>query len=845
VRRMAGRVPYASRMALAAIATAWPAAGYGALVIWLAGDLARHGTLWIFGWPFVALLAAATAMHLAAVGGGARFGVPPLFRNLAVLDRAVDADARALDAATLRAALGAATRFPLWDAGLGVVLALGVTAACAALARAWGDGASGDVAVIVRGGLYATALHGAAGLALAEILVRPTCRTLRRAAADAGIDPYEGFALGGAWRIATLVVPIVVALLVAAEIGLSGHGTRLVYALLIALSALVAIALTTLHFIGTRNAMDELAIACRELASGRDVELVTGSTGPMFVALAREFTAAARRIGADRRDSGERYRAVFEKALDAVITIDHDDRVLEMNRAAEQIFGHRRRDVVGRKVSEVIVPPGLRAAHTAALARCVATGEATMLERRIELSAVRADGSEFPVELSLSAVEIDGLPVFTAHVRDITERRRAEAALTASKRRAEEAAEIAAALLHVAETINVHLGEPDLLGRVARLSVEALGCDWSSLWVRDPRGETFRLAATAGGRDDLVASTQHLELSADDFPIVRALRPDTLLELTDPDSQTLLPPALMRHWEAASFLAAPIARGSDVIGVLNGGYRTRTGPFSEKQRRIARGVAHATAIALENVRLIEDLQAASRLKTEFVSTMSHELRTPLHVILGSCEMARDAALPEADKAACLGRIDAAGRTLLELIESTLEVGKLEAGRDDVRVEPVALRTWWARLGRDLVALPRRHGVTFEWDAGAPDIVVHTDPRKLGIVVRNLVGNALKFTERGFVRAEVAVDPEHVVLRIADSGVGIRADDHERIFEMFRQADGSDSRRFGGTGLGLYIVRRFVEQLGGSVGVESALGRGSVFVVSLPRSGASHGVRSAA
>ncbi|HLY39346.1 MAG TPA: ATP-binding protein, partial [Candidatus Binatia bacterium] len=127
----------------------------------------------------------------------------------------------------------------------------------------------------------------------------------------------------------------------------------------------------------------------------------------------------------------------------------------------------------------------------------------------------------------------------------------------------------------------------------------------------------------------------------------------------------------------------------------------------------------------------------------------------------------------------------------------------------------------------------------------PDVVLHTDPRKLGIVVRNLVGNALKFTERGFVRAEATLARESILLRVADTGIGIRPEDHERIFEMFRQADGSDSRRYGGTGLGLYIVRRFVEQLGGTVWVESAPDRGSVFIVSLPYRGASEDVRPAA
>jgi anti-sigma regulatory factor (Ser/Thr protein kinase) len=105
-------------------------------------------------------------------------------------------------------------------------------------------------------------------------------------------------------------------------------------------------------------------------------------------------------------------------------------------------------------------------------------------------------------------------------------------------------------------------------------------------------------------------------------------------------------------------------------------------------------------------------------------------------------------------------------------------------------------------------------------------MLETDPRKITVVLRNLVGNALKFTERGFVQLEADVTPDGVVLRVQDTGIGIRHEDHERVFDMFRQADGSDTRRFGGTGLGLYIVRRFVRQLGGDVTLTSEPGRGS-------------------
>jgi signal transduction histidine kinase len=215
------------------------------------------------------------------------------------------------------------------------------------------------------------------------------------------------------------------------------------------------------------------------------------------------------------------------------------------------------------------------------------------------------------------------------------------------------------------------------------------------------------------------------------------------------------------------------------------------------------------------------------------------------VILGFCEMARDAALPPTEREDCVKGVDTAARELLRLIESTLEIGRFEAKGRDIRLEVVALPALWANLREDCAALPIKSKVRLEWSMDVPDVALVTDPGKLSIVMRNLVGNALKFTEQGRVRAQARVTEDAVVLEVADTGIGIGPDDQQVIFEMFRQADGSDSRRYGGVGLGLYIVRQLVERLGGSVAVESAPGRGSVFTVTFPHStGGTPAVRAA-
>jgi signal transduction histidine kinase len=175
----------------------------------------------------------------------------------------------------------------------------------------------------------------------------------------------------------------------------------------------------------------------------------------------------------------------------------------------------------------------------------------------------------------------------------------------------------------------------------------------------------------------------------------------------------------------------------------------------------------------------------------------------------------------------------AGRELLRLIEDTLAMGRIEAGRDAVAVEVVRASSLWEQLRRECALLPQKDAVLFEWLPLLGDAEVTTDPRKLTIVVRNLVHNALKFTEKGWVRVQLALDTSSLTLSVTDTGIGIEPKDQSLVFEMFRQGDGSDTRRFGGTGLGLHIAQRFAEQLGGTITLHSVPGAGSRFAVRLP------------
>jgi signal transduction histidine kinase len=398
----------------------------------------------------------------------------------------------------------------------------------------------------------------------------------------------------------------------------------------------------------------------------------------------------------------------------------------------------------------------------------------------------------------------------------------------------QEEAEVAAALLRVAEELGAHVSQPDMLDCVNELARELIGCDWSATFVCDPTRDTVSFAAGAGLSPAVQDALAQIEFGSDALPGTRHVRLEQLVEVSDARQQSLVPLAVMEHFETASALWAPISRRGDFLGIMTAGYRQRVGPFSSKQRRLALGIAQAIAVALENARLIEHLQVASRLKSDFVSTMSHELRTPLNIISGYGDLLLEGVFGplEPEQRDTLQRVRRSTLELLELVNATLDLNRLEAGRETVALEPVDVTHLFDELERELEPLVPPV-VTLDWRHDLGPHEVRSDRTKLKTILRNLVGNALKFTPAGNVEVRATWRETILRLEVRDTGIGIEPDALPTIFEMFRQGDSSSTRRFSGVGLGLYIVKRLVDLLGGTVAVTSRPGAGTTFTVSVP------------
>jgi len=257
-----------------------------------------------------------------------------------------------------------------------------------------------------------------------------------------------------------------------------------------------------------------------------------------------------------------------------------------------------------------------------------------------------------------------------------------------------------------------------------------------------------------------------------------------------------------------------------------------------RTEQLLEGIAEHAAIALANHLLVTNLRQASLTKSEFLATMSHELRTPLHVVVGYTDLLCDGAFGqlESEQQQALGRLRHNGVALIDLVEATLEAHRLEAGRTQVRRRDVDLTALLKEIEHDSAYLPRRPEVQLRWELPARNATPHTDPTKIKIILKNLIGNALKFTERGAVTVRVLTHgaAQRLELIVQDTGRGIPEHELPHIFDMFRQVkDDANTPLVSGVGLGLFIVQRFVDQLGGRISVASKWHQGTTFRVELP------------
>jgi PAS domain S-box-containing protein len=537
------------------------------------------------------------------------------------------------------------------------------------------------------------------------------------------------------------------------------------------------------------------------------------------------------------------YRVLAESAPDPIITIDEGSTILSVNPAAERIFGYAAAEMLGQSL-HMLIPERMRGGHDAGMGRYLATGRRHIRWQGIRVAIRTKSGAEIPVEVSFGEFVADGRRLFAGFLRDVTAQIRAEARLAFLG----EASRVLSASLEVGPTLQA----------LARLVIPGLADYCHVDLVEAETGEIRRVAtahvnpAKQAALDEM--SRRYPPNETPGYATVRAIHsgaarllaeipPAYLDEVARDEGHRRLAEALAPR----SFVVAPLVARGRVIGAM----LLAATPDSERRYgsddlAMVEELARRAAVAVDNARLYQEseraraaAEAASRAKDQFVTTMSHELRTPLNAIGGYAELLEMGLRgPVTDQQRQdLTRIRASQRHLLSLVNDVLDVARLSTGVVDLRVADISLADVFADL--EALVRPQVDAKALAYEPCRPDpaATVRADGARLVQVLANLVSNSTKFTPAGGrIAVACEVHEDVVEVRVTDTGIGIPADQLDRIFEPFTQVHEGLTRPVEGTGLGLAISRALARGMGGDLTAESVVGEGSVFTLTLPRAG---------
>ena len=493
-----------------------------------------------------------------------------------------------------------------------------------------------------------------------------------------------------------------------------------------------------------------------------------------------------------RKGAEERFRLVVEASPNAIVLVDNRGQIVMVNRQTEQMFGYDRQELLGQAV-EKLLPGDQRKGHVGLRRGYQENPEPRRMGNNRELFGQHRDGRLIPLEVGLSPLRSGQESWVQAVIIDISERKAAEQRF----RLVVEASPNAIVLV-------------DSRGQIAMVNQQAeqlFGYSRQELF-----GQSVEMLLPKDLRHSHVSSRRGYQ----DNPEPRRMGSNRDLFGQHRDGR-LIP---------LEVGLSPIRSGDDTL--------VQAVIIDISERKAAEHRLRDQA---------EQLVLANRYKSEFLANMSHELRTPLNSILILSDQLRQnsAGNLTAKQAKHADIVHRAGSDLLQLINSVLDLAKVESGRMQVKLEPLYVQEMLVELDSSMRPMAELKGLYLrtQLEPGVPR-VINSDRVRLHQILRNLLSNSLKFTEQGEVSLTIAYEPhgradggEQLSFIVSDSGIGIAAEQHEQIFQAFQQIDGSPSRRFGGTGLGLAITRKLVQALGGEVSLQSTPGQGSCFTVRLP------------
>jgi len=533
-----------------------------------------------------------------------------------------------------------------------------------------------------------------------------------------------------------------------------------------------------------------------------------------------------------RKEAGEelrRWEHIFQHAGWGVVLVDRDGALRVVNPAFARMHGFAVEEMIGKPLADTFAPE----------ARPELAEHVRIVHEKghyvYESIHIRKDGTRFPALADVTVFKDERGEVLyrAANVQDITERRRAE--------------EIERFLGDAATTLSSSLDYELTLERLARLAVPYVA-DFCLVHMLEDDGSIRRMivahqepAREAAWRDMQRRFPLDLNTPHTIAKVLRTGEPELFPEISDELWQAVIRDPeeirMLREFDIKAAMIMPLAARGRTIGALTFISAERARRYGEDDFTLAHELARRAALAIDNARLYRHAQEANRAKDEFLATLSHELRTPLTPIIGWVHMMSGGQLAPQDISHGLAVIGKNSQSLSHLINDLLDMSAILSGKMRIDTLPVSL----APVVAEAIETVRPHAakqnirIEFAPPAAASDAVVSGDRTRLVQVFWNLLTNAVKFSPGGSrVRVACEIAEGQARVHVEDEGEGISAEFLPFVFDRFRQQDMSTTKMHGGLGIGLALVKSFVEAHGGTVVAASAgEGRGSRFTVSLP------------
>lgn len=583
-----------------------------------------------------------------------------------------------------------------------------------------------------------------------------------------------------------------------------------------------------------------LLLSCRSsLREMQDIALQQAtleSTNELVETQVREQTAELSASQRELRQSESTIRAIVETAVDGIITIDAKGTILFANPAAGRLFQYEPHELLGINVKR-LMPSPYAEEHDGYLSSYLQSRVAKVIGIGREVQGKRRDGSTFPLDLAVSKLQAEGEQRFTGIVRDITARKEAEQRQKEQVRLAGFAADIGRAIISGSDL-------PKTLNLCASAMVERLNAAVGRIWTLNDIDQVLELQASAGLHTHLDGSQTRVPVGESRIGLIaQEMKPHlTNAVLTDAHVGEK---AWAEREGMVAFAGHPLVVQGRLVGVIAIFAKER---LSNATLDALAAVANSIAVGIERFRSDARLQQAMEVaeqanltKSQFMANMSHELRTPLNAIIGYSEMLSEEFEDNGDGQSLsdVKKIHVSGKHLLGLINDILDLSKIEAGKMEVFVEEFEFAKFIDEIVVTVQPLIEQKENTLTIQAKGDLGKALSDQTKIRQILFNLLSNAAKFTEHGTITLEATRlnrdGLDWLQLCVADTGIGMTPEQLEKIFGAFTQAEESTTRRFGGTGLGLTISKRFCEMLGGQLTVESKPGEGSRFIACIPAS----------